>query len=110
MKARHIQRILRQISIRRNSRGGICDFDAPRQISRRAIEFLIEIIAPASNRLAQSKTRCDNICPLEEADSSIFTTIQIQRNQSADNCAWDSQSTFPNLDNIERVGQVIVSC
>ncbi len=84
------------------------DENFPGQVGRRAVKFLIKVISPASNRLTEGQGRRGNIGPFNKVQF-VFTGKEKERHRAADDCAGNPQPAPPQVDQIEGMGQVVVS-
>src|SRR5581483_2361996 len=78
----------------------------PRQVGRRAIEFLVEEVTPATNGLTQREARRADVNPFSETNQWIAADIDIQRDQTAHDRSGNTKAAIANINSIQRMRQI----
>ena len=91
-----IQRVFDQAAIGRDPAGGV-DSDAPGQVGGRAVEFLVDEVGPAADRLPHRQRHCGDVQP-GAGHQAIAAQVEQHAQQSAAHRAKDAQTAAPDGD------------
>ncbi len=105
MKARG-ERILDQIVVRWNAVACV-NVNPPGHRGRKAVQFLVQIVRPARDRLCKKKARCSDIGPVAKVHL-VAAGIDPQAQCAPRHSAVDGQTALPRVQHLGRVLKVIV--
>ena len=97
-----LELVVRRVAVRAE---GLIDVQAPRQARRPAEQLLVEVVAPAADRLRQRDA--DDRAVEERRDRpAAHVRVHHQREQTARDGAEDAQPAVPDVEDAGRVGLV----
>ena len=78
------------------------DRDTPRQVGRRAVQLLVEEVAPACDRLHDEEARGHDVRPAQER-CTLVAAVQEGRDRPGDDPAVDAQAGVGRQEDLDRV-------
>ena len=84
---------------------GAVDRDAPRQRRRRAVQLLVEVVAPPADRLHHEQGRRDDVGPARERHAAA-ARVPPGRQRAGHDAAVDAEPRIRRQDDLERIVRV----